>query len=137
MGTKKKFISTRTTLILILVLAIIGLGYIVISNLPPSIDYVTPKDVISNPVRYVNNNTIVKGYLDKNNENLPIITNTMDTTTVRDELRVDYSTISNRDNLREGSIYYFTGILEEKTEIDGVPLPVPIYIFNAEEFKAV
>lgn len=133
MVIKKKIFSTRTKLIILLVIFIILIGYAVISNLPPAINYINPNKVTSNPELYLNKNITVKGYLDKNSEELPIITNTMDTTKVRDELRVDYSNISNRDNLREGSIYYFTGII--KRDLTN-PFKLEVYL-DLEKFEAV
>ena len=137
MVLKKKLFSTRTNLTILLVILIILIGYVVYINLPPSIDYLNPHEVTSNFDSYTNKNIIIKGYLDKNDANESIITNTMDTTKTRYEILVDYSNISNIDNLREGSIYYFTGVLNKITDIDGIPFPIPIYVFYAEKFELV
>jgi hypothetical protein len=132
MAIKKKILSTRTKLIILSVILIILIGYFVISNLPTAINSVNPNKITSNPDQYINKSVTVKGYLDKN-DNVSIITNTMDNTKTRDMLRVDYSKISNRDNLREGSVYYFTGTI--KRDLTN-PLSIVVYL-ELEKFEAV
>jgi cytochrome c-type biogenesis protein CcmE len=132
MVIKKKIFSTRTKLIILLAIFIILLGVVVILNLPPSIHFLTPNQVLSNQESYIDQRVIVKGYLDKN-DNVSIITNTMDTTKTRDMLRVDYSKISNRDNLREGTLYYFTGIIKKDLTS---PIILKVYL-ELEKFEAI
>jgi hypothetical protein len=137
MVIKKKMFSTRAKLMILLIILIILIGYAVVTNLPPAMDFVNPHQVTSNYESYVDKSFTIKGYLDKNNENLSVITNTMDSTKTRDMIRVEYSNVSNLDDLVEGSIYFFTGVLKKIKEIDGDSLPVPIYVFNAEKFEEV
>jgi cytochrome c-type biogenesis protein CcmE len=133
MALKKRF-NTKTFLYILLVIVIIGAGYIVITNLPPSIDFLNPGEVLQNPQKYLNKEIIVKGYYAKDSADNPIITNKMDeAASGRVTLFFDYSNIVNAtDDLREGTVYYFTGSLVLKSQEI-----TQIYEFVAKEFREV
>ena len=135
MASKSRRFDTRTILIILLVITIIGAGYIIITNLPAEIDFVTPDEIVKNKEGYLNQQVIVKGYYDKDPGDFPIIVSTMSTTTGRAELKLDYGKIVNAtDDLRAGTLYYFEGtIVWEDPEN---PFNVDI-ILIADEFTEV
>ena len=136
MASKGRRLSTRTVLIILLILIIIGAGYIIITNLPEEIDFKTPDEILKNKEGFLNQKVTVKGYYDKDPGDFPIIVSTMSTTTGRAELKLDYSNIPNAtDDLREGTtLYYFTGtIVWEDPEN---PFNVDV-ILIADEFEEV
>ena len=111
MAKKGKKIDNRTVLIILIVLAIIGAGYIIITNLPEEINSYTPDEIKKNKSNFLNQTVTVKGYYDTN-ANQPIIVSTMSNPGEREELKLDYSNIPNAtDDLRSGTVYYFTGTI--------------------------
>ena len=113
MAKKGKRFDTRTLLIILLVLVIIGAGYVIVTNLPEEIDFVTPDEIKTNKSNFLNQKVIVKGYYDTN-ANQPVIVSTMSNPGEREELKLDYSNIPNAtDDLRVGTVYYFTGTIIE------------------------
>lgn len=122
--------NTRTILIVLLVLFIIAAGYVVITNLPPEENYLTPEEVQRNKSQYLNQTIVVKGYYDTVPD--PVIVSTMSTTTGRSDLKLDYSHIDNAtDRLMRGKIYIFTGVLI-KDESNPIGFDV---ILVAEKFR--
>ena len=133
MAVKKKILNTRTKLILLIAVLIILIGYVIISNLPPSIEFLTPGQVSNNQEQYINQTVTIKGYLDKNTEEIPVVTSTMDATNPRSEIKLDLSNIEIKDDLIEGRLFYFTGIIKEDKSI-----PNTLIVFlEVEEFDNV
>jgi len=126
----KRF-DTRTILIILLVLLIIGAGYIVITSLPPEEKYLYPEDVLRNKSQYINQTISVRGYYII--EQTPEIVSTLSTTAGRSALKLDYSHIKNTTGLVTGTLYIFTGKLIEDTSN---PVALDVILF-AEDFKRV
>jgi len=111
MKRKNKMLETRTILIILIVIVIICGGYLVITNLPPEEDYLTPEEVFANEDLYIDLKITVRGYYDISG-GYPVIVSTMSTTEGRPELRFDYSNVENAtDDLFTGEKYDFTGEL--------------------------
>ena len=126
----KRF-DTRKILIILLVLLIIGAGYIVITSLPPEEKYLYPEDVLRNKSQYINQTISVRGYYII--EQTPEIVSTLSTTAGRSALKLDYSHIKNTTGLVTGTLYIFTGKLIEDTSN---PVALDVILF-AEDFKRV
>jgi hypothetical protein len=117
MAKKGSRFDTRTVLIILLVLAIIGAGYVIVTNLPEEIDYTTVDDVVNNKQNYVNKNVTIKGIYNFD-FNIPgiVSTNTPVEGVEPFELKLNLSflDINETDDLRVGIIYFFTGkIIDE------------------------
>lgn len=112
MVAKKRRFETRTILIVIFVIVVIASGYILITNLPAEVDYLTPEEILLNKSEYLNQNIIVRGYYDIEG-GAPVIVSTMVTTAGRSTLKFDYSNIENAtDDLFIGTYKYdFSGLL--------------------------
>jgi len=111
MKRKRKMLETRTILIILIIIVIVAGGYLIITNLPPEEDYITPEEVFANKEYYIDQKITVRGYYDFSG-GLPVIVSTMSTTEGRPELRFDYSNIENAtDDLFEGEKYDFSGDL--------------------------
>lgn len=114
MKRKKKFLETRTLLYILIVIIIIGGAYLVITNLPPEEEYLTPEQVLANKDHYLNQNIKVRGYYEVSDS--PIVVSTLSTVEGRAELRIDYSNIENAtDDLIEGEKFDFIGELIKDT----------------------
>ena len=120
MAKKGSRFDTRALSIILLVIVIIGAGYIVITNLPEELDYTTVDDVITNKQNYVNKNVTVKGIynFDFNIPNI-VSSNTPVEGIEPYTLKLDLSLldINETDDLRVGIIYYFTGMIYD----EGIP----------------
>jgi len=113
MKRKKNFLDTRTLLIILIVIVIVGGAYLIISNLPPEENYLTPETILANKETYLNKNIKVRGFYLR--EEFPLVVSTLSTSEGRAELRIDYSNIANAtDNLIENEKYDFTGILNRQ-----------------------
>jgi hypothetical protein len=110
MKGKKKLLDPRQLLIILIVIIIIGGAYLVITNLPPEEDYLTPEVILANKESYLDKTITVRGFYEI--EDIPFVVSTLSTLEGRAELRIDYSNIDNAtDNLIEGEKYDFSGIL--------------------------
>ena len=134
MSAKRRIFDTRTILIILFVIVIIGAAYILITNLPVAEDTLTPGEVLTNQGHYLNGGLIiVKGLYDVTSEGGVIVT-TMDTTTARDELRLDYSNVANATEiLIQGQKYKFKGVLRYENEEN----PLSPVILVAEDIELV
>jgi len=113
MKRKKNFLDTRTLLIILMVIVIIGGAYLIITNLPPEENYLTPETILANKNTYLNQNVIVRGFYLR--EEFPIVVSTLSTSEGRAELTIDYSNIANAtDNLIENEKYDFSGELKRQ-----------------------
>jgi cytochrome c-type biogenesis protein CcmE len=113
MKSKKNFFDTRTLLIILIVIVIIGGAYLIITNLPPEEDYLTPETILANKETYLDKTINVRGYYQT--EEFSIVVSTLSTTEGRAELRIDYSNVENAtDILIEDEKYDFTGILNRQ-----------------------
>lgn len=114
MSAKRKRFDTRTILMILLVVVIIAAIIVVITNLPAEENTLTPEEVLRNPNKYLNKDSIiVKGYY-INPTGTPYIVSTLSETEGRVELKIDYSNVKNAsDKLIQNSnyIYTFTGVL--------------------------
>ena len=135
MAGKGKRFDTRTILIILLVLCIVGVGYIIVTNLPPEEEYLTPEDVLKNKDTYLDGRTIVvRGYYDSN---AVAIVSTMSTTEGKSELPIDYSNVENAtDILRNGVKFDFTGVLES-VDVGGSAPPGTVVVFVVEKIEMV
>ena len=132
MKSKNKILETRTLLIILIIIAIVGSGYIIITNLPPEEDYLTPEEVLANIDHYSGQKITVRGYYVISG-GYPVIVSTTSTTQGRSELRFDYSNIENAtDDLFEGEKYDFTGKLIKQDTPTGYDV-----IFVLDDFKKV
>jgi len=135
MAKKKSRIETRTVIIILIVLAIIGAGYIIFINLPESVDFVTIAEVNTNKANFVNTTQIVIGDFNIYN-GYPVIEASSSVKDENDRLKLNYDNIQNAsDNLIQGEKYYFTGTLVWD-EPDG-PIPSTQLILIADKFEAV
>lgn len=134
MSAKRKRFDTRTVLIVLFVIVVIAAGYILITNLPVEEETFTPEELLMNPGKYLNGESIVvKGFYDITTEG-PSIVSTMSTITGRSALRLDYSGVANAtDILITGTKYKFTGVLTLIDENN----PLGPVIFVAEQIKEV
>jgi cytochrome c-type biogenesis protein CcmE len=115
MKRKRRILETQTILIILIAIAIVCGGYLIITNLPPEEDYLTPEEVLANIDHYTDQKIKIRGYYDISG-GYPVIVSTMSTTEGRSELRFDYTNIENAtDNLFEGEKYDFTGDLKKTT----------------------
>jgi hypothetical protein len=122
MSAKKRRFDTRTILIALLIAVIIAAVYVWITNLPPEENTLTPGEVLDNQVHYLNGESIiVKGLYDRTAEG-DVIVSTMDTTTTRDELRVDLTSATGDIPAVQGEKYKFKGILTRETPLDPITL---------------
>ena len=122
MSAKKRRFDTRTILIVLLIAVIIAAVYIWVTNLPPEEDTLTPGEVLDNQDHYLNGESIiVKGLYDNTGEG-DVIVSTMDTTTARDELRVDLTSATGDTPAVQGEKYKFTGILIRESPLDPITL---------------
>jgi hypothetical protein len=113
MKRKKNFLDTRTLLIILIVIIIVGGAYLVITNLPPEENFLTPETILANKDTYLEKTITVRGFYQI--EDFPIVVSTLSTVEGRAELRIDYSNIENAtDNLIEDEKYDFTGILNKQ-----------------------
>ena len=114
MSAKRKRFDTRTILMALLVIVVIAAIIVVILNLPAEENILTPEEVLRNPNKYLNKDSIiVKGYY-INPAGTPYVVSTLSETEGRVQLKIDYSNVKNAtDILIENSnyIYTFTGIL--------------------------
>jgi hypothetical protein len=139
MAKKGSRFDTRTLLIILLVIVIIGAGYIVITNLPEEIDFVTPGEIVNNPSNFLGQEVIVKGYYDKDSADFDVIVSTLSTTggEGREELKINIEKLretNETDNLRTERLYYFTGKIED----EGNPVTPGIdVILIVEKFEDV
>lgn len=137
MAAKRKRFETRTVLIILLVLIIIGAGYIIITNLPEELDYTTVDDVVNNKQNYVNQNVRVKGIYNFDNNRPGIISiSTPAEGEEPNKLNLDLSLLVNNetDDLTAGIVYFFTGtIIDEKLPFT----PDPDLILLVEKFERV
>jgi len=136
MAKKKSLIDTKTALIILLVLAIIGIGYIVVTNLPEEIDFLTVDEVVRNKQGYVGQDIIVKGYYDKDNADRDIVVSEQSAIEGqgRAELKLDLDKLraaNETDDLRTGILYFFTGTIV-KDETNPVTFDI---ILMVEEFE--
>ena len=114
MKRKSKIFETRTLLIILIVIIIVFGGYLVITNLPPEENYITPEEVLANKEFYLNKKIKVRGYYEITDH--PIVVSTLSTTEGRAELSIDYINIENAtDDLIEGEKFDFSG---ELTKLD-------------------
>ena len=134
MAKKSRKFDTRTVLIILLVIVIIGALYVIITNLPPEIDTLTPDDILRNKSGYLDQEVVVKGYFDFDGGN-PVIVSRLSTTEGRAALKLDYSNIETNesDGLIQGDIYRFTGTIVEDTSN---PIVFDV-ILVLEEFEKV
>lgn len=136
MSAKRKRFETRTILMASLVIVIIAAIIVVIINLPAEENTLTPEEVLRNPNKFLNNETIiVKGYF-INPTGTPYIVSTLSNIEGRAELKIDFSNVQNAtDILIENSnyVYQLTGILSLDEEN---PL-VDRYILVVDEIVAV
>ena len=110
MKRKKNLLDTRTLLIILIVIIIIGGAYLIITNLPPEDEFLTPEVILANKETYLNQTIIVRGFYLR--AEFPIVVSTLSTSVGRAELRIDYSNIANAtDNLIENEKYDFKGEL--------------------------
>lgn len=131
MKRKKKFLDTRTLLYILIAIIIVGGAYLVITNLPPEEEYLTPEEVLANKDHYLNQNIKVRGYYEVSDT--PIVVSTLSTVEGRAELRIDYSNIENAtDDLIEGEKFDFTGELIKQDTPTGFDV-----ILVLDEFKKV
>ena len=137
MAKKGSRFDTRTLLIILLVIVIIGAGYVVITNLPEEIDFITPGEIVNNPSNFLAQDVIVKGYYDKDSADFDIVVSTLSTTEGRDELKIDLEGLretNETDDLRTGKLYFFTGKIED----EGNPVtPGVDVILMVEKFEEV
>ncbi|KYK28450.1 hypothetical protein AYK20_07260 [Thermoplasmatales archaeon SG8-52-1] len=119
MSAKRKRFDTRTILMALLVIVVIAAIIVVILNLPAEENILTPEEVLRNPNKYLNKDSIiVKGYY-INPTGTPYIVSTLSEIEDRVQLKIDYSNVKNAtDILIENSnyIYTFTGILSVDEE---------------------
>ena len=64
MAKKKSRIETRTVLIFLIILAIIGAGYVIFINLPPSVEYITVEELNNNKENFIDTKQTVIGTFD-------------------------------------------------------------------------
>ena len=129
MVKKGKKYDTRTILIVIFVILVIVAAYIVISNLPPEEDYISPEEVLRNKEAYLDKTISVKGFYDIDGDE-DIVVSTMDTTTGREQLKLDFSGLKNNetDVLKTGVKFTFTGVLTYENV--NIPISDVILIVN-------
>ena len=134
MAKKGRRFDTRTILIILLVIVIIGAIYVIITNLPAEIETITPDDVLRNKSGYLGKSVVVKGYFDFEGGS-PVVVSRMTPIEGRSALKLDYSNIETNetDKLIQGDIYRFTGTIVEDTSN---PIAFDI-ILDVEEFEAV
>jgi hypothetical protein len=131
MKRKKKLMDTRTLLYILIVIIIFGGAYLVITNLPPEEEYLTPEQVLANKDHYLNQNIKVRGYYEVTDS--PMVVSTLSTVEGRAELRIDYSNIENAtDDLIEVEKYDFSGVLIKQDTPTGFDV-----ILVLDEFKKV
>jgi hypothetical protein len=94
------------------VIVIVGGAYLVITNLPPEENFLTPETVLANKDTYLDKTITVRGFYFTESEEISFVVSTLLTTEGRAELRIDYSDIENAtDILFENEKYDFTGEL--------------------------
>ena len=106
MKRKKNFLDTRTLLIILIVIVIVGGAYLVITNLPPEEDFLTPETILANKDIYLDKTITVRGFYQR--DDFPIVVSTLSTVEGRAELRIDNF---NATDLIEDEKYDFTGVL--------------------------
>lgn len=132
MKRKSKLLETRTILIILIVIVIVFGGYLVITNLPPEEDYLTPEEVLANIDHYTDQKITVRGYYDISG-GYSVIVSTMSTTEGKSELKFDYSNIENAtDDLFTGEKYNFNGELVKQDTPTGFDV-----ILVLDDFKRV
>ena len=134
MSAKRKRFDTRTVLIILFIIVIIAAGYIFITNLPAEEETFAPEELLMNPGKYLNvESIVVKGFYVITTEG-PSIVSTLSTVTGRPSLRLDYSGVANAtDILITDTKYKFTGVLTLVDENN----PLGPLIFVAEQIKEV
>jgi hypothetical protein len=119
-------------LIILIVIVIVCGGYLVITNLPPEEDYLTPEEVLANIDHYTDQKITVRGYYDISG-GYPVIVSTMSTTEGKSELKFDYSNIQNAtDDLFTGEKYDFKGELVKQDTPTGFDV-----LLVLDDFKRV
>ena len=113
-------------------IVIVGGGYLIITNLPPEEDYLTPEEVLANIDHYADQKITVRGYYEISG-GYPVIVSTMSTTEGRPGLRFDYSNVENAtDDLFTGEKYDFNGELVKQDTPTGFDV-----ILVLDDFKRV
>ena len=130
----KKLLSPRNILIILLVLCVIVVAYILMTNYSGKNEKIySVKEVISQSDRLKKSGEqiTVKGYYTRFDVNIAQISDSAVTpggSPSQDTLLVDYSGVQNA-NLKEGSIYNFSGVLQDN------PLNPNQVILIASEIK--
>ncbi|KYK23541.1 hypothetical protein AYK21_02475 [Thermoplasmatales archaeon SG8-52-2] len=115
MKRKKNFLDTRTLLIILIVIVVIGGAYLVITNLPPEENFLTPETILANKDTYLDTTITVRGFYFTDTDEISFVVSTLSTVEGRAELRIDYSNIENAtDILIEDEKYDFTGLLNKQ-----------------------
>ena len=136
MAKKKSRIETRTVLIILIILAIIGAGYVIFINLPPSVEYITVEELNNNKENFIDTKQTVIGTFDIYNGE-PVIVSTSTAIEENRRLKLNYDNIENAsDNLIQGEKYYFTGTIVWDDPDNPLALPTRV-ILIADEFKKV
>lgn len=115
----KRKLETKTLLYILLVIVIIGGGYVYITTLEPTADYYYVGYVLENSDSFIENNQtiIVEGYLDLELDNdvfiVPILQDEKSGKSPT-RLKLDYSNIENfTTTYQENVKYHFTGTLKK------------------------
>jgi hypothetical protein len=128
MKSKKNFLDTRSLLIILIVIVIVGGAYLIISNLPPEEDFLTPENVLANKETYLNQNIKVRGfYIVEEN---PIVVSTLSTVEGRAELRI-IDNVNATDDIFAEEKYDFTGELIRQDTPTGFDVILDIEKINA------
>ena len=135
MAKKSSKISTRTYLIIIIIMLIVLGGYLIVTNLPESIDALTPEQININKGEYIGQTVTVVGTFNYFGADPVILT----TSTAIEEdrtLKINHSNIHNAtDDLFAGEKYYFTGTIER--EFPDNPILIDKIILVLDKFERI
>jgi len=132
MNGKKKRLDTRTTLIILFVVLVIISAYLVITNLPAKVNYLTPEGVASNIEQYLNKTIIVEGYYQPELGGVLVSRPFSQITgTQTSPLKVNLSKVG---SLTTDIKYHVTGIV---TQLEQGSSPTPIYELVVEKAEHV
>lgn len=136
MVAKKSRFDTRTTLMILFVIVIIAAVYILITNLPAEVNYLSPDEVSRNPQQYLGEKIIVEGYYEADINGGSIVSLPADPlSTPPESLRLDTTNLDNVSLPLYSDIkYHFTGVL---SRMDPGSSPVIIYVLVAEKAEIV
>ena len=137
MVKKTSKISTRTYLYIIVVLLIVLGGYLIFTNLPESVDYLTPEQINLAKQNYIDKTVTVIGDYNIFDAGYPIV---LTPSSIQEEdryIKLNLSRLTNNetDDLFQGEKYYFTGKIVR--EFPDNPILIDKIVLIVEELERV